>query len=260
MALVAPRAPTPGNKDKIDYSTGRVRENRAVAPDVFLLKVEGSFKCEKPAQFYMLRAWDLDPPLFRPMSVFDLSDEGISFLYAVRGRGTRLLSRLSSGDELTLLGPLGRGWERTEGRVALVGGGMGIAPLFFTAKVFGPPVEVFLGFRGKPLLVEEFGRLCDRLQVTSESEAPRYGQGGLVTDIFSGEGYSACYACGPVPMLATLSAICRRASVPLFLSLEERMACGIGACLGCTVFTKGGPKRVCRDGPVFPAEELLWDG
>lgn len=232
-----------------------VRLNAQVAPDLFLLKVKGRFPAG-PGRFYMLRAWDLDPPLSRPLSVLDRTDEEISFLYAVRGRGTELLSRLSPGDPLTLFGPLGNGWARAGERVALIGGGVGIAPLLYTARLFGK-VDVYLGFRGRPFLVDEFEAVAGRLYLSSES-----GEGarqGLITDLFRPDGYDACYACGPFPMLAAVSEACQRAGVPLFVSLEERMACGIGACLGCAVKTRQGFLRVCRDGPVFRAEEVIWD-
>ncbi len=121
-----------------------MRLNAQVAPDLFLLKVKGRFPAG-PGRFYMLRAWDLDPPLSRPLSVLDRTDEEISFLYAVRGRGTELLSRLSPGDPLTLFGPLGNGWARAGERVALIGGGVGIAPLLYTARLFGK-VDVYLAF------------------------------------------------------------------------------------------------------------------
>jgi len=241
--------------DRVALRRAEVLCNEEVAPGVFLLRAKGEFPA-RPGQFYMVRAWELDPPLSRPFSVFDLSRDGISFLYAVRGRGTRLLSGLSPGDGLTLFGPLGNGWMRMPGRVALVGGGLGIAPLYFTAKIFGG-VDLYLGFRGRPYLVEEFRRVAASIHTASESGEG--GEKGLVTDIFSPEGYRACYACGPRGMLAALWERCRRAGVPLFVSLEERMACGLGACLGCTVLTEDGPKRVCRDGPVFQAQEVFGD-
>lgn len=242
--------------DEIAVRRAPVLANEQVAPDIFLLKVEGSFPA-RPAQFYMLRSWDLDPPLPRPMSVFDRTDKALLFLYIVRGRGTDLLSRLSPGDELTVLGPLGNGWERMGKRIALIGGGLGIAPLFYTAKVFGR-ADVYLGFRERPFLLKKFEQVADRVYVSSESG--EWGRKGLVTEIFSPGGYDACYACGPYAMLAALSRACQGARVPLFVSLEERMACGIGACLGCAVRTTGSFRRVCRDGPVFRAEEVIWDG
>lgn len=230
-----------------------VRGNAEVAPGVFLLRAEGAFRA-RPGQFYMVRAWERDPLLFRPLSAFDLSPGEISFLYGVRGRGTCLLSRLSPGEELELLGPLGNGWPEPPGRLALVGGGLGIAALYLAAKAFGG-AHVYLGFPGRPFLVEAFREVAAGLRVASESGEG--GERGLVTRIFPPEGYDACYACGPRPMLAAIWEACRRAGVALFVSLEERMACGLGACLGCTVFTKDGPKRVCRDGPVFRAEEVF---
>jgi dihydroorotate dehydrogenase electron transfer subunit len=234
----------------------KVLENQEVQSGVFLLRAGGKFSA-RPGQFYMLRAWDLDPPLFRPMSVFDLEGETISFLYAVRGRGTRLLCRLSPGDELSLLGPLGNGWEEPAGRLALVGGGVGIAPLFFAAKA-SRGADVYLGFPGRPYLVEGFREVAERVYVASETGEG--GEKGLVSELFSPEGYAACFACGPQGMLRAIARKCRKAKVPLYVSLEERMACGLGACLGCTVFAKDGPRRVCKDGPVFRAEELFWDG
>jgi dihydroorotate dehydrogenase electron transfer subunit len=190
------------------------------------------------------------------MSVFALEERKIAFLYEVRGRGTRLLSRLSPGDELLLLGPLGRGWAPPDRPLALVAGGTGIAPIHFAAQLYGG--DAFLGFRGKPYLVESFVDWCREVHVASET-----GEGGLkgvVTEIFRPEGYRTCFACGPEGMLRELHRICRGADVPLFVSVEERMACGLGGCLGCTVLTSRGPRKVCVDGPVFPVEELWGDG
>ncbi|GAF81814.1 unnamed protein product, partial [marine sediment metagenome] len=196
--------------DGIAVHTAPVLSNTVVSPGVFHLTVCGSFPA-KPAQFYMLRAWQLDPLLGRPMSVFERTEEQISFLYEVRGRGTRLLSRLKSRDALSLFGPLGNGWERWAGRIALIGGGCGVAPLLHTAKVFGE-VDLYLGFRDRPFLVEMFAQAATQLVVTSET-----GDGarkGVVTDGFDPVDYEACYACGPRGMLETLTQICNTAGVP----------------------------------------------
>ena len=241
--------------DELAVRCAPVLTNEEVAPGIFHLTVSGCFSA-KPAQFFMLRAWGLDPPLARPMSVFERTEEQISFLYEVRRRGTVLLSRLKPRDEISLFGPLGNGWERSDGRIALIGGGCGIAPLLQTAKTFRE-VDLYLGFRDKPFLVETFEKLGSRVVITSESG--RGGWMGVVTDGFNPVGYEVCYACGPRGMLKTLAQICNTAGVPLFVSLEERMACGIGACLGCAVKTTKGILRVCRDGPVFRAEEVIWD-
>ncbi len=242
--------------DQVKLARAEVTGNREVAPGIFLLRAGGEFSA-RPGQFFMVRAWGLDPPLFRPFSVFDLSPGEISFLYAVRGRGTRLLARLSPGDELLALGPLGNGWPEPRGRLALVGGGLGIAPLYLAAKRF-LGAHVYLGFPDRPYLVEEFRQVAAHLRVASETGEG--GEPGTAVEIFSPVGYDLCYACGPRGMLAALWERCRRAGVRLYVSVEERMACGLGACLGCTVFARGGPVRVCREGPVFPAEELFDDG
>lgn len=238
------------------FQEAPVLEQRAVAPGVFRLRVGGEFTAQ-PGQFFLLRAWGLHPLLSRPMSVFDLSPGSLSFLYAVRGEGTRLLSRLRPGDSLQVLGPLGRGWARVEGTVALVGGGLGLAPLFYTAKVFGPPLSVFLGFKDVPFLVEEFRAFGEVRVATERPDGHPGAVPGRVTDIFEPHGYSAVYACGPNPMLQALHRKCQAVGIPLYVSLEERLACGIGACLGCTIFTRTGPARLCREGPVFPADEVF---
>ncbi len=242
--------------ERIKVIEARVASNVRIAAGVFLLKLEGEHSAA-PGQFYMMRAWARDPLLSRPLSVFDLDEDGISFLYGVRGRGTEILSRLSPGDAVGLTGPLGNGWPQRAGRIALVGGGLGIAPLYYAAKILRN-ADVYLGFADAPFLVDEFARVAARMLVSSETGTG--GTEGLITDIFRPDGYDACYACGPRPMLAALDRICRRAGVPLYVSLEERMACGVGACLGCAVRTVHGYARVCRDGPVFPASEVIWDG
>ncbi len=241
---------------RIDVVEARVASNVQVAAGVFLLKLEGEYSAA-PGQFYMMRAWARDPLLSRPLSVFDLDEDGISFLYGVRGRGTGILSRLSPGDAVMITGPLGNGWPRRAGRIALVGGGLGIASLYYAAKILRN-ADVYLGFADAPFLVDEFTQVAARVLVSSETGVG--GTPGQVTEIFRPDGYDACYACGPHQMLAALDRICRRAGVPLHVSLEARMACGVGACLGCAVRTVHGYARVCRDGPVFPASEVIWDG
>lgn len=241
--------------DKIDVTTAPVIANDQVAPDTFLLKVQGAFPA-KPGQFYMLRAWGINPPLSRPMSVFDRTDKLLSFLYVKQGQGTHLLARLLPGDKLVLFGPLGNGWTRQGNQIALVGGGSGIAPLFYAAKVFGK-VDVYLGFHAKPFLLRTFEQVAEQLYVSSESG--ENGQKGLINNVFQPHGYDTCYACGPCAMLEALRHPCQNAGVPLFVSLEERMACGIGACLGCMVRTTQGLRRVCRDGPIFRAKDVIWD-
>ncbi|MCR4392320.1 MAG: dihydroorotate dehydrogenase electron transfer subunit [Candidatus Acetothermia bacterium] len=240
-------------------NTVPVVANEEVGPGAFLLRAEGDFPAA-PGQFYLLRAWPRDPLLSRPMSVFDRESDHISFLIFVRGEGTRRLAGLRPGDPLTLFGPLGTPVRPRGGRMALVGGGSGIAPLYLAAKEFrtAGEVDAFLGFRDRPFLVSSFQGVASRVHVASEVGAG--GKKGVVTEIFRPHGYDACYACGPNGMLNRVWQACRSAGVPLYVFLEERMACGVGACRGCAVRTVGGFRLVCRDGPAFPAEEVIWDG
>lgn len=237
-------------------TTAPVVANDEVGPGAFLLRVAGNLPATL-GQFYLLRAWDRDPLLSRPMAVFDREDDQVSFLVFVRGTGTRRLAQLRPGEPLTLFGPLGAAPAVHGGRVALVGGGSGIAPLYLAAKELGTTgtVDVFLGFRDRPFLVSKFGEVATRVNVASETGMG--GAKGMVTEVFRPRGYNVCYACGPDGMLRRTWEVCRAAGVPLYVFLEERMACGVGACRGCAVRTTGGVRLVCRDGPVFPAGEVF---
>jgi dihydroorotate dehydrogenase electron transfer subunit len=240
-------------------STAQVAASDAVGPGAFLLRIGGEFAAH-PGQFYLLRAWDRFPLLPRPMAVFDRTPDGISFLVFVRGEGTRRLSALRPGDALTLFGPLGTPVAHQGRTIALVGGGSGIAPLYLMAKEFrgAGPVHAFLGFQEAPILASRFSEVASRVEVASEAGLGAHH--GVVTDVFRPDGYDACYACGPEGMLRAVWAACRRAEVPLWVLLEERMACGIGACRGCAVATPNGYRLVCKDGPAFAAHEVLGDG
>ncbi|MDR1428688.1 MAG: dihydroorotate dehydrogenase electron transfer subunit [Spirochaetaceae bacterium] len=230
-----------------------VLSNENIASDFWLLKVrEKSARRPAMGQFYMIRAWDAGPLLSRPVSVFDSGEDTVSFLYRVMGRGTKIISELKAGDSLTLLGPLGRGFSTVSGRTALVGGGAGIAPLYFAARTIrlsgaATTLDIFLGFSGVPVLEESYRLLCDNLVVQS---------GGFITGAVKAEDYDCMLACGPEPMMKALSEKCRGLPVRLELSLESRMACGVGACLVCSRGTAGGNKKVCKDGPVFAAGEI----
>jgi dihydroorotate dehydrogenase electron transfer subunit len=232
-----------------------------VAQNFYLLEAEfspsGSGANSNPAiqggQFCMLRAWETEPVLSRPLSVFDAAEGRVSFLYKTLGRGTALFSRLRSGDSITVQGPLGRGFPAVPGRVAMVGGGAGIAPLYLAAKQrrsAGLPVDLFLGFSGEAFLADTYRAVADNLAVKT---------GGFVTDAVDPSLYDWVFCCGPEAMIKKLREKCRAFSAEdrLFVSLESRMACGVGACYGCSRKTAAGNKKVCRDGPVFAARELF---
>ncbi|MCI8912881.1 MAG: dihydroorotate dehydrogenase electron transfer subunit [Lawsonibacter sp.] len=232
----------------------KILENRRVADDFCFMKVEADNDA-KMGQFYMLRAWDTYPVLSRPISVFDSDGTTVSFLYKVVGQGTEIFQNLQPGGEIKIDGPHGNGFPDVQGKIALVGGGVGIAPLYLTAKELkkahpDSTVDVFLGFSGQPMLVEEYEKSADSVTVNV---------GGFVTDDIDPTQYDVIMTCGPEVMMRVLYQKCvdSEAKAKVYVSMENRMACGIGACLVCTCKTKSGNKRACKDGPVMEGWEVF---
>ena len=228
----------------------KILENKYIGEEMYLLKVEGKFKV-KMGQFYMLRAWDTYPLLSRPISVHDIDDDSISFLYKVVGEGTKILSNLRENDKIKLEGPYGNGYEKVKGRVALVGGGIGIAPLYLVAKNIRN-CDAYLGFRKEPVLQEKYNEVCNSVNIAIGDT--------FVTDILDVEKYDYILTCGPTPMMEKLVKMTEGTNTKIMVSLENHMACGVGACLVCTCKTKGGNKKTCKDGPVFWGEEVTFNG
>ncbi|TSA47983.1 MAG: dihydroorotate dehydrogenase electron transfer subunit [Deltaproteobacteria bacterium] len=270
--------------EKQAMMTGEIIDNRCEAPDHFLMTVRlpSSFTTPAPGQFVMIReAGRGEPLLARPFSVFDFhryrDDAVLEFLYRVAGRGTSLFSRMRPGDGLTLLGPLGRGFTLPAeiGRALLVAGGVGVAPLNFlfqsefkkTGTDRRKEAIFYLGARSRDLLAgfERMSGFCDLRICTDDGSR---GYRGPVTDLLKRDidGYdpkeTVVFACGPTPMIRVLGRLFKNNLIPCQVSLEERMACGIGACLGCAIAI-GGPgrkteyRKVCEDGPVFDLREIL---
>ena len=232
----------------------KILSNQALSQGFYLIKVRERNQVHM-GQFYMLRAWGQYPVLSRPISVFDAVGETLSFLYRVVGEGTELLSKLEPGEELTLDGPHGNGFPLVKGRVALVGGGAGIAPLYLAGKTLKAradveQVDAYLGFSGESILAEEYEKAAHSLKVNV---------GGFITDDVDPREYDAILTCGPEIMMRVLYQKCRslKAKAPVYVSMEKRMACGFGACLVCTCQTDKGRRRVCVDGPVFLGEEVF---
>ncbi|MEF2967219.1 dihydroorotate dehydrogenase electron transfer subunit [Paenibacillus sp. M1] len=227
-----------------------VLANEQIAPGVFRLSVSGRFAGEM-GQFYMLRSWDRYPLLSRPLSIFNVTEQCIEFVYLVTGEGTTMFSRLRKGDSIVLEGPLGNGFAEPEGKTAFIGGGIGIAPFYYALNRI-PDADVYLGFSKTPYLLDEFRR-----KTTGEVVV---NVGGLILDLVDFNAYDTIYACGPHKMLEAVqrkqAELETRANV--YVSLENRMACGIGACLVCSVKCKDGRKKACADGPVFRAEEVVF--
>ncbi len=222
-------------------------------------------RAPQAGQFFMVGIPGLqDPLLKRPFSLHRMTDEGrVEILYRIRGKGTRLLAERTTGDVIEVLGPLGKPFPLdSTGRPVLVGGGLGAVPLVQLAlSLAGRSPRIFLGARaGAELLSLDWFRKADPETVVS-TENGEAGLKGFVTEPFRAyleDSGPTCtvYACGPTPMLAAVSAICRDRGIPGYVSLEEHMACGVGACMGCVTETVEGYKSVCREGPVFPMEQV----
>lgn len=260
--------------------TGQVLANENVAPQHFLMeiKVPQIAKLAKPGQFVHVRVSDnLDPLLRRPISLYRIDREkgSIYLLYQVVGRGTELMSKYIPGQRVDLMGPLGNGFTLLPDiqTVTVIGGGIGVAPLFpmlAWLKEKGKKVTVIFGARNKEYLIgTELVRKMG-LDIRTATDDGSAGHHGFVTDIFIEENIKLkpdyIYACGPEPMLAKVTEIAKNAGIAGEVSLEERMGCGVGACLSCvckikTVNDDGFKyKKVCQDGPVFNLQEVIFHG
>jgi len=237
----------------------RVVGNREVARRTYLLTLECNMETYRPGQFVMLKAGNAsDPLLRRPLGIMEYRSGTLALLYKVKGDGTRLISELHQDDRMAVLGPLGKGFQdpAQDAAVTYVAGGTGAPPLIALAAhlkrgrfLFGARTREDIPFECLP----HDSLIC--------SEDGSYGAKGLVTQALSaalGGGPSMIYACGPLPMLKEVWALAKAAGALCQVSLEERMACGFGVCSGCAVETIKGIERVCSEGPVFRAEEVLW--
>ncbi len=239
-----------------------------------------SWPAWQPGQFVMLApgaesaAPRHDPLLPRPMAIYSTETKGefdqVTILYKVEGRGTTLLAAAQPGEHVRMVGPLGQGFElQPEGhRAILVGGGTGTASLYALAReaLARGPVSVILGARRADLVMAErdFEKLGVDLVIATEDGSR--GTKGLVTDVLGprladSDEAKIVYACGPTPMMRACHALTAEAGVPCRVALENRMACGFGACLGCAVpMAEGGFTLVCNRGPVYDADTLAWEG
>jgi dihydroorotate dehydrogenase electron transfer subunit len=250
--------------------------NRKVAENTFLMALDSPeiASIAIPGQFVMVRVGNgLDPLLRRPFSLCGIDGESRIFcLYRVVGRGTSILSRMNTGETLSVLGPLGKGFPAPEKQehALLVAGGMGIAPLIFLSEKIKSALSGFFAGYGSSRDLVPFADLnLGDSKVSIATEDGSAGHKGLVTDLLEAglvqlpEGMPRVYACGPLPMLKAVSAITAGKNVPCQVSLEASMACGLGACQGCAVKVglDGGTEygHVCQDGPVFDANVVDWE-
>jgi len=245
----------------------KVVENYRVCGRDFLLTVEAdeeTVRKVKPGQFGMVQVrsrLQFDPLLRRPLGIFNVEGNRVSFLYRVYGRGTELLTKVEPGETVEVLMPLGNSIPENREKYLFIAGGIGIGGLFLAAKWFkeaGKQVVVVYGERnsenlsGLPFL-DKYG-----LETVVYTEDGSYGRKGLVTEGLEEFKDYTWVACGPTPMLKAVKEAAEELGIECYLSLDRRMACGVGACLGCTVKTTEGYKRCCVEGPIFKAEEVIF--
>lgn len=245
---------------------GTVVRNQEISDGIFDLRV-----CTRqiaglavPGQFAMLYCKDGSRLLPRPISICetDASEGIVRLVYRIAGKGTEEFSKLKAGETLTLTGPLGNGFPIKEGSSLVIGGGIGIPPMLALFQKLPGEKQAVLGFRDEPFLSEEF-KPYGRVFVATENGS--VGTKGTALDAIRVNKLTAdrIYACGPLPMLRAVKEYAAEHRMECYVSLEERMACGIGACLGCVcsssetdAHTNVKNKRVCKEGPVFEAGEV----
>ena len=247
----------------------KVIENKRLNKDFFIIELEGNTKIPdlKPGQFIQVRV-DGSPETFlrRPISVHDVDyiKNTLKILIQIAGKGTETLSKIESGDTLNIIYPLGNSFSLPSrgNKILLVGGGCGIAPLLFLGRYlksndFVP--DILLGFRNKDRIIE-FEEYLQIGNVFITTEDGSMGEKGYVTthSIFATHEYDKIYCCGPDRMMKAIAAYCKKKEIVCEVSLENLMACGIGACLCCVVDTVKGNLCTCIDGPVFNVNDLKW--
>lgn len=221
----------------------------------------------QPGQFVQIGLQQGGTLLRRPLGLaeVDTRQGNISLIYRIVGKGTNALSNLQTGDMVKVLGPLGHGFSRETRKPLLVGGGMGLSPLLYYAQWLSAhniKVDVLMGGRTAEELFWQrlFATCTDNIYLTTDDGS--LGLKGFVTDllpqILTKSDYDKVMVCGPEIMMKNVYKVCREKIVPCEVSLERRMGCGLGACLSCSIDTLSGRRKVCKDGPVFPAEEVFF--
>lgn len=253
--------------------TATVLRQECIATDIYslVLSARDIALDAVPGQFVNLYSRDGSRLLPRPISLCDIDAElgTLRLVYRIAGKGTEEFSKLTEGETIDIMGPLGNGFTMKKGKAILIGGGIGIPPMLELAKELSKnpetEVQVVLGYRDETFLDEEFTKYS---KVYYASEDGQHGVRGNVMDAIAEYGITGdtIYACGPTPMLRAIQNYALEHGIEAQLSLEEKMACGIGACLACVCKSKDkdshtnvNNKRVCKDGPVFDAREVEFE-
>ena len=237
----------------------RITSNEKIARDIFKMTLAGDPSAiTAPGQFVNIKLDGFF--LRRPISVCDCVGENLTLIYKTVGNGTEQMSRMAAGDELDLLTGLGNGYNTkiSGGSPLLVGGGVGVPPMYMLCKKLiseGKNVTVVLGFNSKDdvFYENEFRALGADVHIATADGT--YGTKGFVTDVIKDMQYTFFYTCGPEPMFRAMHKMMK---TPGQYSFEERMGCGFGACMGCSCKTLTGNKRICKEGPVMESEEIIW--
>ena len=250
---------------KYDAQKFLVIKNEEIASGIFDLWVENPTlsSIAKPGQF----AHILVPgkTLRRPISICDADKSCLRLVYQVKGEGTEILSQIKEGEYLDIIAPLGNGFDiKEDKKYCFIGGGIGVPPMLYASKMKEKPV-VITGFRNKDLVILQSDFRKDNCELYLTTDDGTAGEKAFVTDVLKRKlnDIDEVCACGPSPMLKAIAEICNDAGVPCQISLEERMGCGIGACLvcACAVRKNDGTEdyvHVCKDGPVFDSKEVIF--
>lgn len=251
---------------KYDSKLCKLLSVRKLTRDVFdfVLSAPELATMAQPGQFAQIRL--PGHTLRRPISICGIDKDAgtLRFVFQVRGEGTAELAQFQPENEIEILAPLGNGFPvDTSRRTLLVGGGIGVPPLLGVASQLGENALAVLGFRNKDAVILEEGFKAAGARTFVATDDGSYGHHGLVTDLCKEQEFDCVMACGPAPMLRAVKALAQERGVPCYVSLEERMACGIGACLGCAValLKEDGSQyygHVCKNGPVFESHRVAW--
>jgi len=246
-----------------------IKENTNLTDDVHSITVKNQklAKESTPGQFLHINCGEARL-LRRPISICSVKGENINFVFEVKGEGTKWLSKCRPDQKLEILGPLGNGFSFPDGKTIVVGGGVGTPPMLFAAEYAKQKVTAILGFRSadRVILVDEFKSVCDKVYITTDDgSVGTYGAVLIPLEklLKSGD-YKAVMSCGQLPMQKAVAKMCAQYGVSCQVSLEERMGCGIGACLVCACAVKDNKSnsivmsRACVDGPVFNANDVAW--
>lgn len=249
--------------------TAVVISQREIAPDIYDMWLETALAREAgPGQFLGIYPKDKSTLLPRPISICEINEQigALRLVYRVAGAGTREFCGYEAGDSVSVLGVLGNGFPLEQGtgrKVFLMGGGIGVPPILELAKRLEGDKQIILGYRDQKLFLKDDLKQNGRVYVATEDGT--VGTRGNVMDAIRENGLEAevIFACGPMPMLRAIKAYAAKKGIPAYISLEEHMACGVGACLGCVVKTKEidghshvHNARICTEGPVFEAAEV----